>query len=164
MLGGVEAVHIDLGECDGGIGEQRARAGGKVLQPGPHADDEIGLRGGAVGGFGSGHADRPERHRVVPRQGAASGLGFGDRDAGRLREPGQLRFHSCVDHPAAGDDQGRLGGPHATDEVVDLARIGRRAADSPHPPLEQAVRKVGGLGLDVLAQSQGGGTAGGRID
>ena len=84
VLAGIEGLHVQPDQIR--PAEQSARAGGEILQP--RADGEHHIRGlrRAVRRRRAGHADGAEVERMIVRQGALAGLGFGDRNAMRVGE------------------------------------------------------------------------------
>ena len=93
-LVGIVRRDIDLDERGLGFANKRPGAGGEILQPCADADDQVGLGRGGIGGAGAGHADAAERLRMIPRQAALAGLGFGDRNADCCGEAAQRSSHA----------------------------------------------------------------------
>ncbi len=90
---------------------------------------------------------------MVPGQGAFSGLGLGDGNPGGVGESRQRCFGPAVEHPAAGDDQGRARRLEQARKFGDLMRIRLRRPYAPVTRLEEGFGVVEGFGLDVLAEA-----------
>ena len=163
VLQRVVAVDVDRDELAVGVGEDRPRAGGEVLEAGADADDEVGRRAGVVAAGRAGDAGRAEVHRVLPGGRALAGLGLDDRDVAARGEVGEQVLGAGVEHAAAGDDHRRLRGADRGDDLGDLDRVGLGAADAPDPRLEEALGVVEGLGLHVLAEGEADRAAVGRV-
>ena len=163
VLQRVVAVDVDRDEPAVGVGEDRPRAGGEVLEAGADADHEVGRRAGRVAAGRAGDAGRAEVHRVLPGGRALAGLGLEDRDVAARGEVGEQVLGAGVEHAAAGDDHRRLRGADRRDDLGHLDRVGLGAADAPDPRLEEALRVVVGLGLHVLAEGEADRAAVGRV-
>ena len=133
-------------------GERRPRAGGEVLQAGADGDDDIGLGGECVRRRATGDADRAGVQRMGRQHARLARHRLDDGDVVDLGEAGELGLGAGVVDPSPGDDQ-RAGG--VADDVggaAQLLDVGTRSGDLVHRWLEEALREVERLGLDVLRQ------------
>ena len=163
MLAGVEALRIEADDPARGIGEERARAGGEILQSGADRENEIGLPRRVVGRARAGHADRAEIERMIVRQRALAGLRFRHRDAVRRAEGREIVFRFTVEDAAAGDDERTPGRLDKGDGLRQLRLVGPRPARLPDALGEEPVGIVESFGLHVLAERERHGAAFGRI-
>ena len=163
VLDGVDRGDVDVDELDVRVLEDRPGRGGEIRVPGADPDDDVRLPGEQVRRRVPGGADRAQVQRVVERQRALAGLGFGDRDAGGLDELLQRLVGLGVGDAAAGDDHRLAGAANDLGDGVEHLGLGDRPDDPPHPLLEQVDGPVVGLGLHVLRQRDGRGTGLGRI-
>ena len=92
-----------------------------------------------------------------------AGLRLADRNAAPGAEVDQLPLGVGIKHAAAADDERLLGLFQERRRFLDLARIGRDAAQAMHALVEEARRIVVGLGLHVLAEGERHRPAFGRI-
>ncbi len=100
---------------------------------------------------------------MVVGQRALAGLRLGHRHAGRLGQRAQRVGRLGVDRAAAGDDQRPPRGAQPRRRLGHQAGLGHGAPHVPDAPLEQLLRPVERLGLDVLGQRERHGAGLGRI-
>ena len=156
VLGGVIGMQVDRHELAPLAAENRPRAGGEVLEPRAHSDDQVRLCCQFVAAARSGHARRAEVQRVARDDAALAGLGFQHRNVVRLGEGPKRLVGPGIKHATARHDHRALGlGDHPGD-VGHLARIGFRPPNSPCARREEVLWVVEFLGLHVLAEGEHG--------
>ncbi|MNS28661.1 hypothetical protein D3C72_606450 [compost metagenome] len=100
---------------------------------------------------------------MSPGEGTLARLGFGNGEAGGLGKLRQRRFGAAVEDAAASHDQRALGRLDGDYQRLDLARVGGLATFAPDAAGEERSRVVEGLGLNILAEGDGGRTADGGV-
>ena len=153
MLAGIERLHVEPDDLLASLLEQRPRAGCEILQPCADSQYDIRLFRQPVGGRCTGDADRRHVERMVVRQRGLAALRLADRNTGRFHDFGESGRCLRIEDAAACNDE-RLFSPfQSCRSRLQLGEIRSRTALHPQTLLEEALRKVVGLGLDILAQA-----------
>jgi hypothetical protein len=154
VLDGVEARRVEGHQPDVG-GEDRPRRRREVLQPRP--DRQHDVRGGRedVRRRRAGDAQRPGVQGVRVRNQRPARGGFHDRDPVPLGEVQRPSRGPRIPDTAAEHQQGTAGRTQDPGRLGDRTAVRARARRPVRHRLEQRVREVVGLGLDVLRQREG---------
>ena len=164
MLRRVEAGGVQPDQAEVLVPEDRPGAGREVLEPRPDREHDVRLGGEAVGLVGAGDADRPDVAGMVEAQGRLAGDGLDDGQAVGFGEGGQLGLGQRVVGAAARHDERLACRPEDGDGGLELATVGPQPAQLVHLGVEQPLREVVGLGLDILRQADERRAAVGRIE
>ncbi len=154
-LMGVEAVDVDRQELHLRVLKKPLGGRGKIAEPRPDPDDEIGVAGDGVRRQRARHPDPAQVERVVPGQHPLPRLGLAERNVELRAEALQHALRARIANAAAADHQWLPAGGDARDRPPHL--VGRRGVthEMMDAPPQEFLGIVVRFRLNILRKRQG---------